>query len=361
MITYIGPESRGKWMEEEAARWGESFRMVPERTKIADHVNAILDVKCDYMIFDIEQYADSADVLASQILSVHQVNNAKVIIYAPGYRPTSNVIVALLGKQFKNYIFGVNLSDQKDELGKCLNGYYDTHSIKEFGYVEPVLQEEAAKEYLNFHNIGVVGANPRMGTTTQAIQIIKYLLLMGYKACYIEMNGHHYVETLKDWYEVTCDDNLGKITYCSVDMFYDLTKLQSVLKQGYDYYVYDYGVYNDPDFNKISFLERDFQIFVCGSGPDELEKAYQVLRNSFYNDVYYIFNLSPESDRTELLELMEDKQEQTFFSPYTPDPFVYCNSDIYQKMVPVENRNTPETEKKRFFRIRGKKGKNEQV
>lgn len=351
VIVFIGQQIRGKWMEEVTGRLmeGEEFSFIPESAKIGNHVNPILAHPCSYMIFDVEQYVDEAGVLADQILRIHQVNNAKTIIYAPGYSPTSRVITALLEKQFKNFILSTGLSDQKDELEKCLNGYFDKHSVSEFGYVEPVLEEEEFKNHLNFKNIGIAGANARIGTTTQAIQIIKYLMLCGYRAAYIEMNDHQWVKELKEWYEVQTDEESGKVTYCSVDLFYDQLKLKGVLKQGYDYYVYDFGVYSEPDFNKISFLEKDYQIFVCGCNPDEMRRACHLLKNSFYDDALYLYSFVPEADQKELSQLMEEKRRKTFFVPYTPDPFVYCNADIYKNMIPVENRNIPEKNNNRWF------------
>lgn len=357
MIVFVGSETRGSWIKEYAGKQEYGYARVEESTRIGLQVNDILSYPCKYMIFDIEQYVDDGEVIADQIDKIAKMNNAKIIIYAPGYVPTSSVMIPLIRNQIKNFITGTVLSEQKDALGKSLNGYFDTYHEEEFGFVEADLEEDDIKKSHNFQNIGIAGANSRMGTTTQAIQFVKYLTFKGYKAAYVEMNNHRWIRRLLDWYDVEHEEALGKVTYSSVDMFYDLSKLQSVLKLAYDYYIFDYGVYSDVDFNKISFLERDYQVFVCGSAPDEMENAMNIIHSSFYDEVYYLFNLVPLQDQKELLKGMEDKKERTFFSPYTPDLFAYNNSPIYEKMVPVESKVKEEKMKKGFFlkkRIEGK-------
>ena len=156
MIIFIGPEIRGSWIAEIAEHYKMGFRVIPERPKIAEHVNLILDVsQVKYMVFDIEQYIDSGSEIAEQISRIATVNNAKPIIFAPGYSPVADVIVCLLQRKMKNFILSVTLADQKEDLKKCINGYFDQHSIEEFGYVEPILAEDEAKADLNFRNIGV--------------------------------------------------------------------------------------------------------------------------------------------------------------------------------------------------------------
>ena len=349
MIIFIGSETRGSWVKEYAQKHNYDYARVEENARINLQINDILAQPCKYMIFDIEQYVDDGTILADTIDKITKMNNAKIIIYAPGYSPVSTVMIPLIKNQIKNFITGITLSEQKDALGKSLNGYFDTYHEEEFGFVEPEMEEDEIKRNHNFKNIGIAGANSRMGVTTQALQFIKYLTFKGYKAAYIEMNTHKWVKRLLDWYEVDLDESMGKVTYNSVDMFYDLSKLQNVLKLDYDYYIFDYGVYSDTDFNKISFLEKDHQIFVCGSSPDEMESAMNLIHNSFYDDVYYLFNLVPEQDQKELLEGMEDKKEKTFFSPYTPDPFTYNNSSVYEDIIPVESRVKEEPKKKGFF------------
>jgi len=196
-----------------------------------------------------------------------------------------------------------------------------------------------------------------MGTTTQALQIVKYLLFKGYKAAYYEMNNHKFVEAVADAYsDVDKDDIDGVVKYQKVDMYYKADKLKEVQNKDYDFIVYDFGVYSDHDFNKVSFLEKDIQIFVVGSKPDEFSKTYNVIKNNFYNNVFYIFNFTSDTEKKDLLELMEDKSEYTFFADTAKDPFTFGNPEIYEKMIPLSSVKEEKVEKRGFFRRRNKNG-----
>ncbi len=355
-LLYIGAAEKGLWFKEESKKYYLDYQSVEEDTRIERQINEILSIKdVKYMVFHIEQYADPADRIAEAIKRIAAVNNAKAIIYAPGYPVTSEVIVQLLRCDIRNFILGWNLSEQKDQLGKCINGYYDVHDIEGLELIELEKKEEE-KEKVHFKNVAVVGCMPRIGTTTQALQIVKYLMLNGYKACYIEFNNHGYVDAIKEWFDVDTDPELGRVTYGSVDMFNDLTKLKAVLKQGYDYYVYDYGERSDTGFNKVSFLERDIQIFVCGGKPSELKYTEKAIESAFYHDALYVFSFVPENDAEDIKNIMRSKKDKTFIAPLCADPFVYSNSDIYKEMIPVEDLTVPEeeSEKKSIFKMPGK-------
>lgn len=183
-----------------------------------------------------------------------------------------------------------------------------------------------------------------------AIQLIKYLNLKGYKACYVQLNNHAWVENMiNDYAEVEQDVEIGKATYKSVDMFYRIDKLPEILKLDYDYFIYDYGVYWDVDFNKTSFLEKDLMLFCLGAKPGEFDKSYKVIENNFYQAATYIFIFVPEDEeeKKDIYELMAEKKEATFFAPDCRDPFVYTGSEIYEKILPVESIIEEETPKKK--------------
>ena len=282
-------------------------------------------------------------------------------IFAAGYSPKSTVCRMLWDAGVKNFIFSIYLGDQKEDLEYCLTGYYENFGYEEkrditFSSEEQQSEEEENKKTFT-KTIGIAGSIKRMGTTTQALQIVKYLLFKGYKAAYYEMNNHKFVLSVAEAYsDVSKDDVDGLVKYQSVDMYYKAEKLKEVQNKDYDYIVYDFGVYSEHDFNKVSFLEKDIQIFVVGSKPDEFSQTYNVIKNNFYNNVFYIFNFTSENEKKDLLELMEDKSEYTFFADTAKDPFTFGNPEIYEKMIPLNSRKEDEVIKKGFFRRRKKNG-----
>ena len=292
-----------------------------------------------------------------RILTIHDSIVVMTIIYAAGYSPGSTVIRLLYESGIKNFIFSIYLGEKKEDLELCLNGYYENFGYEEkrgISFAEKEPEEPGSeKEKTKAVCIGVAGAITRMGTTTQALQLVKFFQFFEYRAAYIQMNRHHYVEDLKEAYEqVEHDEETGRATYLRVDMYYRMDRLQDVLKMDYDYLVFDYGVYSENGFNKVSFLEKEIQIFVVGSKPGgEFEKTYDVIKNNFYNQVFYIFNFVAKTEQADLLELMEEKAGMTFFAGEARDPFSFAGEgSIYEKIISLERKETPDRKRKWFGR-----------
>lgn len=204
--------------------------------------------------------------------------------------------------------------------------------------------------------IGVGGACGRMGTTTQAIQIVKHLLFCGKKACYIELNSSGYLKQLMEAYTIDdADEKKGKVHFSSVDMYYRQDLIPEVLHMDYEYFVYDYGAFESKDFNKVSFLEKDIKIMVLGSNPGEIQYSTKLLSNIFYQDISYIFNLTAKADRKDLLEMMEEKADRTYFAEYCPDMFIYVPAEYYSELLPKVRPEVKDEKKKKGF-FRRKKG-----
>ena len=70
--------------------------------------------------------------------------------------------------------------------------------------------------------IAIGGCCDRIGTTTQALQLVKYLQFMGHRACYIQYNhsGYDFVGRTKDILQLEDGDNdIGRVTFANVDMY----------------------------------------------------------------------------------------------------------------------------------------------
>lgn len=349
-MIFVGNEKAGYFVTEVAKELSIPMEYVDEASYIETQVNRIMNCKSeDFIVYDIAQYINEANQIAEQIYRIQRAKNAKVIIYAPGFVPKSNAIKALYQKGITNFVFPVIPSKIKEDLQKCINGYFDVNPIEELNEIKEETQE-VEKNDKNIKSIALVGACSRIGTTTQAFQIIKYLQLIGYNACYIEMNNRGYVNLINECYEGTeFDDDLEKVTYMNIDMFYNMNRINEYLTLNYDFYVYDYGVFDAIDFNRVSFLEKEVRVVVAGIKANEIIATNAIFTGQFYRDVQFIFSFVADSEKKDVYELMEEKADQTFFAEYTPDMFTLKNYETYEKMLNVEIKEDPKQNRRSLF------------
>lgn len=175
--------------------------------------------------------------------------------------------------------------------------------------------------------IAVIGAMRRIGTTTVALQLVKYLNDQEeHAAAYLQYNNSDFITDLK---EICCADvdtgKPDKITFANTDIFSDPRKVNEIISSGYQYIVYDYG--DIKSISQSSAFEKDIIIIVGGAEPDEIRAMTAAMEVFNQKNVFYFFNFTPLSDREELLDMMEGYRNKTFFLDYIPDKFCY-NPDL---------------------------------
>lgn len=175
--------------------------------------------------------------------------------------------------------------------------------------------------------IAVIGAMRRIGTTTVALQLVKYLNDQEeHAAAYLQYNNSDFITDLK---EICCADvdpaKPDKITFANTDIFSDPRKVSGIISSGYQYIVYDYG--DIKSISQSSAFEKDIIILVGGAEPDEIRAMTAAMEVFNQKNVFYFFNFTPFSDREELLDMMEGYRNKTFFLDYIPDKFCY-NPDL---------------------------------
>ena len=124
MILFAGSQERGFFAQETAAIKEMELEYLQGSLTIKNHLNDILSRQCEYLIFDIEQYVDSAREVAEEIKRIEVAKNCQVIIYAPGYDRQSKIIRELQNQGILYYIFAVSQTEAREELERCLYGYY---------------------------------------------------------------------------------------------------------------------------------------------------------------------------------------------------------------------------------------------
>lgn len=344
-LLFVGRKDRGYPLEEVAESNNIEVKYMKPSPHIQDMVSDIIEENSEWVVYDISEFIDEPEDVASAIKAICNTINSKVIIYAIGHNLMSLGIRACIDKGFKNFVLTYAYDKRKEEIRKCLNGFYEANEPEFIN----IIKEEIKDTRHEYQTIAVAGCCSRIGTTTQAIQIVKYFLLMGHKVCYIQMSDSDYAEKIVRYYiDVDVNQDLGKATYCSVDMYFDLNRLPDILNMDYEYYVYDFGVFNQGSFNKVSFLEKNHKIVVGGAKVNELGSITNVLQETYLTDVKYIFSFIEDNSETrkDILELMDEKAKDTFFAPYAPEPFKLTSDyGTYEDLFPCENLNAVVEEK----------------
>ena len=121
--------------------------------------------------------------------------------------------------------------------------------------------------------IAVAGVQSRIGTTTQAMQIVGYLKIMGYTVAYVDLTEKLYLEQIQKLYKGVSIKEGGKgILYNDIEMYSSISELKG---ETYDFLVKDYGNMKE-NFNRVSYLEQDIQIICCGAKPNEMLRLLKV-------------------------------------------------------------------------------------
>lgn len=176
---------------------------------------------------------------------------------------------------------------------------------------------------LAVRTIAVAGSQERIGVTTQALQIVGYLNLMGIRAAYVEINSSGYIDNLLELYsDVKKDKKNGKVSYQGIEL-YTKEQIEHLRDSDYIFLVKDYGSCRSNDFEGLSFMEQEIKVYVCGAKPNEIYFTQEVIEKNYYRDIKFIFSYTPKSDREDILNLMEEKASVTGFADYVADPFLY--------------------------------------
>jgi len=382
MIIYVGDRLRGGFVYEVAERrdFNQEVKHIAPKPHIADLVDEInlaaSNGGCRFIIYGGDEFLESASVIMNEIMQLKKANNAEPILIVPTLVASNQIVSEAHDRGIKKFInSNTNMAEKKSELIRCISGYYDANGRQELAAIEKV-KEEKAKRKGAFKTIGIMGTCHRMGATTQAIQIVKYLQTKGYKACYVEMNNYLYPNmqlsrrerpeisyVIKAKLSLECefeDKELGMVTIEGVDMFYKQDRLSEILEKDYDFYVYDYGVYTEKDFNKASYLKDNLKFIAAGANIVELDYTLNVLQNISYDKADIIVSFYPENDREEFLLWMNDFKaaDRCFFADYTPNPFLLSNFSLYNDLLGVEQKedpNAPKQDKKSKLFFLGKK------
>lgn len=324
MVIFVGTKDKGFFLQDVSIQEEISYTGYIKLDELKSYA---LENENSCIVIDVTLWLEESKIIADKINDIAASTRSKIIIFAVGYQLNSKLCCALREYGISNIITAGNLADIKTEF----EAFYKDESSEIVKRVtaqpmETEIRNSAAK------TIAVVGAQNRIGTTTQCFQIVKYLSSKGYKAAYLEFNDSDYLEKMKRLFGLSENDFSFEGIY-----IYSKEQINRVLQE-FDYIVYDYGSITSQAFNQYSFLERNISIVVCGTKPGEIEYSTQALGlMQKYSNIIYLFNFVAKSDETDIITQMGS--HKTYFSPLIPDTFsvLLAQQKLYDEVLGIKN------------------------
>lgn len=373
MILYLGNKYEHFFINDVFPN--EQVEVIEGILDIKDLINPATSSPYRHIIINISLLINEIEDIVSSLKTIQTVSNANIVLYAPGTPPTSSLIQGLYFAGYKNFIISNNLSDIKEECRRCCTGFYDINPVPfEDQLSSPEEQIKTEREEITIEEIrqaqkrkltvGVAGCCHRIGTTTQALQICKYLQLQGNEVCFIEANHSqymlNYVQTLLDESDYTYSKEAGLIRYAGIDIYIKADFIPMIKKKPYDYFIYDFGSYFDESFNEFGFWDKDYNILICGIKPEEADGTTNLLVKTLERNCFYIFSfISPSgNERKDVLDLMEAKAEKTSFGSAVFNPFEYSSHSnetykpIFSSIIGKKDKQPISKKQKKFLPFR---------
>ena len=255
--------------------------------------------------------------------------NGRVIIYAPNTDSIDEALKLCYTNGFTNFIRDYLSAGVRKKLKEYLS---QERSV----IIEQPISVPKSDDPMNgiTKKIGVIGIMPRIGATTQTVQLVRMLSTLGKKACYIQENASAFLDSMELFFsDVKKENERGRLVYQDIFFYKDKNYAYS---QNYDYLVFDYGNCGELEQLPADFYANDSRIVVCGGNAEEVA-ALTRLSNQLYRDenISFIFSFIDPDDRSEVLDLMGDRRERVFFAPFTPDCFrLYEDSaKLYRELL----------------------------
>lgn len=284
------------------------------------------------IIIDINSTKEKEDDIVKAVVAIKSMYNVRIIILALGYKEGNSLLAKLFNEGIYNFVNGIDYEAQIQQFRLCFskegNHYKDAvrfrGEIANLGKDSVVIKREykTLKQYVS---IGIAGTEKHIGVTTQCLLIAQFFNSLGMRACYI--CGRDEIENLevdKDRV-VKKSDNL--LVYRGIDLYSKNSSIEA-MNYGYDFYIYDLGTLSEQ--NVDNFTSKDVKILVGGLKYWEMPKTIPLL-SKFENssEINYIFNFCSEEIKKEWKEYYAN----TYFSEYTPDPFVTdVNKEAYHQI-----------------------------
>ena len=315
------------------------------------------------VIFDIDCMNEDIHLVGMRIREVlNDEPTTRFICFAPGFEKDSAPVRELRAYGVRSFITSTSQAEMKKDLKAALadettvplwnikieGDAGDDKMPEEPSPAEDNEDKSAPEEpeiYLpdpvRAKTIAVIGTMPRIGTTTQAVQLALSIKSAGASVCYVEMNPSGMLTDIRDAYSLR--NKGGYVTAGGIDMYFYRENCRDLYRR-YDHIVFDYG-HIRAEGDLLSYFEKDLHVLVAGTSPGETKSLSSALRRLTEGSgrLHIVFSFTPDDDRKAVIRQVRRKAAVSCsFPDYTPDMFTEGDRNItdYLKILSVDGTSS---------------------
>ena len=239
MILFVGEQDKGWFVPETAEKKNEKCEYSGFVSSLEELSKRILQGSFSAVILHlpslvIMDYQNIGKFCKNLMIAN---GNIQIIVMAEGYNINSQIVQAAIAAGVRFFMLGTNASMLKNELTDALDGKTNIETVFEQLPTEDQRdrkKNEIESSFASSRTIAVAGSQHRIGTTTQALQIVKHLILEGHTACYIQLNSSDYVQKVGEFYtDAILNEDTGLVTYQNLEMYYKQERIADILAKNY--------------------------------------------------------------------------------------------------------------------------------
>ncbi len=300
-----------------------------------------------YFLIDLKALKDTETEIIEAITAFKAMYNSRVIVLAEGMDAYSNLINKLIESWVYNIITSTEYEEIKEEMHECmsLQGKNSRNVIWSMTRTTEAFcsgSDSWGSHGYNFLckdiKIAVVGAEHKVGTTTTAFHLVRFLADYGAETAYVEANKNGHLQMLSDFY------NGMKVKDAFVE--YEGTKyyFEGNYPDNNNFVVIDFGTISEC---KLQVVKQCEVIVICGCAkPYEIEQVKSAIEKFEGIKVNLVLSHVQQEERATLDELLKKPNITILYADDAPTLFDgKANEVMFKELVkdyifPVNDEET---------------------
>ena len=255
------------------------------------------------VVLDRLAFGDDDAGFAGAIEEFLTMYHARVTVICEGLSPSDPLFQALLDSGVGNIVCDTEIAAIQQEL---------TESLSETGMTRYNPKERPQKNGIKYRfscenvRIAMIGAQPRMGTTTAAMGLCHWLQSVGAAVCFVEKNENGHLPLLARSYGMEQDG--------------DGWRFEGVQYRRQEPEAPVHFIVRDMGSSGVVPQETDLMVMLCGTKAWELPYTAKLKRTQEGNHAWLLCPFVVEEAREDVADALQDDYHKVLFLDYQPEP-----------------------------------------